>query len=302
MRLCVKVLCVKKLYERYDANYCLVFVMYCLDTTLLVCLLYIFNILSSSIMFPYLHQKLCSSTLSGQPSSSFQWFVAPEGRKVGSLKQRARSHLARWEMNSCTPLWPETHFQKNVQSTPHSDHFWKLTCRKIARRCGPKHISKSKCTNHLSFGALLEVEMSKKCTPLWREAHFQIKTYKTHQPWNTFGRWHVPKLHGVVAPSTFRSQNVKNSTVEMSKKCTPLWREAQSQIKSVKLTGFRSTFWRSDVVLRGRRKGFGIFSKVSKTWGFCISKKRWQAWDIWRGSAKMHFAWPVQYKRHVHQR
>ena len=27
--------------------------------------------------------------------ASFQWFVAPEGRKVGSLKQRARSHLAR---------------------------------------------------------------------------------------------------------------------------------------------------------------------------------------------------------------
>jgi len=25
----------------------------------------------------------------------FQWFVAPEGRKVGSLKRRAWSHLAR---------------------------------------------------------------------------------------------------------------------------------------------------------------------------------------------------------------
>ena len=49
-KLCV---CVKKLYERYDANYCLVFVIYCLDTTLLVCLLYIFNILSCNIVFPY---------------------------------------------------------------------------------------------------------------------------------------------------------------------------------------------------------------------------------------------------------
>ena len=25
-----------------------------------------------------------------------------------------------------------------------SDHFWKLRCRKSARRCGAKHISKSK--------------------------------------------------------------------------------------------------------------------------------------------------------------
>ena len=34
---------------------------------------------------------------------------------------------------------------QNVQNTPASDHFWKLRCRKSARRCGAKHISKSKC-------------------------------------------------------------------------------------------------------------------------------------------------------------
>ena len=58
---------------------------------------------------------------------------------------------------------------------------------KIARRCGAKHISRSKCTKHTSFGPLLEVEMSKKCTPLWREAHFEVKMYKTHQLRTTFG-------------------------------------------------------------------------------------------------------------------
>jgi len=31
------------------------------------------------------------------------------------------------------------------------------------------------------FGPLLEVEMSKKCTLLWREAHFQVKMHKAHQ-------------------------------------------------------------------------------------------------------------------------
>ena len=51
---------------------------------------------------------------------------------------------------------------QNVQNTPRSDHFWKLRCRKSARRCGVKHISKSKCTKHTTFGPLLEVEMSKK--------------------------------------------------------------------------------------------------------------------------------------------
>ena len=69
---------------------------------------------------------------------------------------------------------------QNVQNTPGSDHFWKLRCRKSARRCGAKHISKSKCTKHTRFGPFSEVEMSKKCTPLWREADFQVKVSKTY--------------------------------------------------------------------------------------------------------------------------
>ena len=77
---------------------------------------------------------------------------------------------------------------QNAQNTPLSDHFWKVRCRKSARRCGAKHISKSKCTKHTRFGPLLEVAMSKKCTPLWREAHFQVKMCKTHHVRTTFGR------------------------------------------------------------------------------------------------------------------
>ena len=100
---------------------------------------------------------------------------------------------------------------QNVQSTPFSDHFWKLRCRKRARRCGAKHISKSKCTKHLSVGPLLEVEMSKKCTPLWREAHFQVKMLKTPGVRTTFGGRDVEKARAVVARSTCRSQNVKNA-------------------------------------------------------------------------------------------
>ena len=46
---------------------------------------------------------------------------------------------------------------------------------------------RSKCTKHTILGPLLEVEMLKKCTPLWREAHFQVKMYKTHQVRTTFG-------------------------------------------------------------------------------------------------------------------
>ena len=82
---------------------------------------------------------------------------------------------------------------------------------KIARRCGAKHISKSKCTKHLSSGPLLEVAMSEKCTPLWCEAHFQVKMYKTPQLRTTFGSSDVEKVHAVVARSTFPSENVQNT-------------------------------------------------------------------------------------------
>ena len=38
-----------------------------------------------------------------------------------------------------------TFSSQNVQNTARSDHIWQLRCRKSARRCGAKHISKSKC-------------------------------------------------------------------------------------------------------------------------------------------------------------
>ena len=102
---------------------------------------------------------------------------------------------------------------QNVQNIPFSDHFWKLRCRKSAQRCGTKHISKSKCTKHLSLGPLLEVEMWKKCTLLWRQAHFEVKMDKTVHVRATFGGSDVKKVPAVVARSTFRSQTVKNTRV-----------------------------------------------------------------------------------------
>ena len=100
---------------------------------------------------------------------------------------------------------------ENVQNTPFSDHFWKLRCQKSARRCGAKRISKSKVLKAGGLGPLLEVAMSKKCTPLWREAHFEVKMYKTPHVRATFGGSDVEKVHAVVARSTFRSKHVQST-------------------------------------------------------------------------------------------
>ena len=153
--------------------------------------------------------------------------------------------------------------------------------------------------------------MSKKCTPLWRKAHFQVKMYKTHQlrttfrscdvekvhavvarstlctflksvkNWrvrSTFRRWDVEKVHAVVARSTFRSQNVKNTR------------------GSDHFCRFRCRFaWQAQGIVHLVKSE----KNVRVLWHF---QKGWQEWDIWRGSAKMHFPWQAQYKRHVHQR
>ena len=74
---------------------------------------------------------------------------------------------------------PSTFPSQRRKKLTGSEHFWKLGCGKSARHCGAKHASKSKFTKHLSFGALVEVAMSKKCTPLWREAHVEFKMLKT---------------------------------------------------------------------------------------------------------------------------
>ena len=75
---------------------------------------------------------------------------------------------------------------QNAQNTPRSDHFWKWRCRKTARRCGAKHISKLKVEKTEGFGALFQVEMSKKCTPLWCKPYFQVKSGKNWRVRSTF--------------------------------------------------------------------------------------------------------------------
>ena len=149
----------------------------------------------------------------------------------------------------CTPLWREAHVQVQMYKTPTSDHFWKLRCRKSARRCGAKHISKSKCTKHAILGALLEVEMSKKCAPLWREAHFQVKNIQNTPFSEHFWKLRCRKsARRCGAKHISKSKCIKHASpgplleVEISRKCTPLRREAHFQIKIYKAHHVQRTF------------------------------------------------------------
>ena len=123
------------------------------------------------------------------------------------------------------------------------------------------------------------------------------------------GQMRDKKLHAVVARSTFPSQNAQNTLASEYFWKLRCQKSARSCVRSTfasekaKSTSRRTTFGRSDVVSRGRCKGLCTLSKIAQNVRVLSHvQKRWQAWDIWRRSAKMHFAWQAQYKRHVHQR
>ena len=69
---------------------------------------------------------------------------------------------------------------QNAENISTSEHFWKMQSGKSARRCGAKHVSKSKCAKH------------------------QLR--------NNLRKCDVQKVHGVVARSAFGSENAKNTT------------------------------------------------------------------------------------------
>ena len=150
----------------------------------------------------------------------------------------------------CTPFWREAHFQVKMYKTPHVRAiFGGSDVEKVHVVVGAKHISKSKCTKHHMFAPLLEVRLSKKCTSLWRETHFEVKMDKTPHVRATFGGSDVEKVHVVVARSTFRrSQNAENTPAsEHFGKLRCRKSACRCGIKMYKTLGVRTTFGGSDV-------------------------------------------------------
>ena len=109
----------------------------------------------------------------------FSWFCGSGGLKSRLAKAAGVETSGEMRDEKLQAGVARSRFRsEKVQNTSGSDHFWKLRCWKSARRCGAKHMSKSKVLKTEGLGALLEVEMSKKCTVLWREAHFEVKSVK----------------------------------------------------------------------------------------------------------------------------
>ena len=93
-----------------------------------------------------------STTLWREAHFQVKMYKAPELRSTfGSLDvEKVHAGVAR-----------STFPSQNEQSIPCSEHFWKLRCRKRARRYCPKKISKSKCTKRSSSDHFLKLRCGK---------------------------------------------------------------------------------------------------------------------------------------------
>ena len=191
-------------------------------------------------------------------------------KQIDEVKSE-ESKVRRWSRVRRKKIHPRQMSEKSRNAV----FFQWFVCR-VSRKVGSL---KRRVRSHVVRGEI------KNCTPLWREAHFEVKMYKTRQLRTTFQSYDVEKLHAAVARSTFSSENVQNTAfsdhflkfrcpkiarrcgekhifkwkctkhcmfgplfeVEMLKNCTPLWREAHFLLKMLKNWRSRSTFWSSDV-------------------------------------------------------
>ena len=175
------------------------------------------------------------------------------------LNQNCEKHtilrpLLEVEMSKkCTSLRREVRFQVKMYKTHHvRTTFGRWDAEKlhavVARSTFVRNkLNKKSCSDHF-----WKLRYRKKCTPLWREAHFQVKMYKTYHSQTTFGSWDVEKVHVVVARSTFPSQKCKKVTGsdhswkmrcwKIARHCGAKWREAHVQVKMYKTPHVRTTF------------------------------------------------------------
>jgi len=99
-------------------------------------------------------------------------------------------------------------------------------------------------------GPIFEVPFSENGTPPWREAHLQVKMYKTPQRGTNFWRSDVQKWHTGLAHLQVKTIKTDGFgllfEVPIWKNYALLWRELHSQVKMYKVPMFWNTFWHSD--------------------------------------------------------
>ena len=92
-----------------------------------------------------------------------------------------RTTFGSWDVKKVHAVVARSTFRsQNVQNTPCTDHFWRFRCRKSARRCGEKHISKSKCAKSRGSDHFWDSDFaSLRVTTLHYTLHYTTVHYTT---------------------------------------------------------------------------------------------------------------------------
>ena len=118
-------------------------------------------------------------------------------------KQRDEVKSEERRCNSAKVRRKKIHPRQMLEKSRNAVFFQWFVCR-VNRKVGSL---KRRVRSHVVRGEI------KNCTPLWREARFQVKMYKARQLRTTFWSSDVEKLHAAVARSIFWSQNAKKFRV-----------------------------------------------------------------------------------------
>ena len=160
------------------------------------------------------------------------------GSKSGLTKAAGAEPSGQMRNQKLPFLWREARFENNTLKTSHSRSTfgsWDLRCRKSA---------------HTMFGALLALEMFRTCTPLWREARFEVKgknptcsdhfwTLNRHFAWHEQGILHLAQnKENVVFCGSFKD-NGSGTFEEDLQGCISLGRRSTKDIsiRHVQRTG-----------------------------------------------------------------
>ena len=132
--------------------------------------------------------------------------------RSGSQKVKTphvRAILAVWMSNALAP-----------------EHFWKLRCRKVHTVVARSTVGGQNGKN-TTFGPLLEAAMSKTCTPLWHEAHFEVNILKAHP---LLGHFLDDQRHNMKSKnSSNNNNNKKNKNTKNNNKNNNKQQEQQEQ-------------------------------------------------------------------------
>ena len=200
----------------------------------------------------------------------FQRFVVREGRKVGLLKRRVRSHVARWEMqklhaSAARSTFPSQNSQ-HVQSTPGSES---------------------------TFGSC-DVE---KVHAVVARSTFPSQNAQTHQGRSTFGSWDVEKVHAVVARSTFPSQIPQH--VQRTPGSEHFWKCGEKHISKSKCTKHTRVGALLEVEIRKSARRCGA-KHISKSKCTNQGRSTFRSWDVEKVHAVVaRRTFPSQIPQHV---